>query len=220
MRTRATAKFADAAAAGWKARAGFTLVEAVLSVLIVAVMIVGAMHTFGSLARGRLVMLSRCTADGLAGQMLSEIVQNRFEEPDETVTFGPEASETGGPRSVYDDVDDYDGWSATPPQARDGTDISDLTGWHRSVVVENVDVDTLASAGSTVTGLKKITVTVTDPGARPVSMTALRCQTSGYDQDEPEQPSSYLAWAGVTLQVGSTTSTRIYAGTHTLNMVP
>jgi len=213
-----TASLTHAARTGPSAREGFTLIEAVMSTLIVSTLIVASLHMFGSLARGRQVVLAGYTGDGVARQLLSEIIQNRFEEPDETVVFGPEGSETA--RSSYDDVDDYHGWSAGPPEARDGTAIAHLTGWQRSVTVENVDTDTLASAGGTRTGLKKITVTVTDPAGRQSSITALRCDTSGYDQDEPESQTTYVAWAGVTLQVGPDPSTRMYSGTHTPNLVP
>jgi len=216
--TNASTTHADRA--GPYARGGFTLVEAVISTLIVSILIVAAVHMFGALARGRQVVLAGYAADGLARRLLSEIGQNRFEEPDEAVVFGPEASEIGGSRLAYDDVDDYHGWSAGPPEAKDGTAMSALAGWQRSVTVENVDADTLAPVGGTRTGLKKITVTVTDPAGRQNSIAALRGDNSGYDQDEPETQTTYVAWVGVTLQVGAEASTRIYSGTNTLNLVP
>ena len=201
-------------------RCGFTLIEATLSTLIVATMIVAALHTFGSAAVGRRVLQSRVVADALAARLLSEIIQIRFEEPDETLAFGPETSETGGTRDAFDDLDDYHSWSASAPQAKDGTEISALTGWSRSVVVENVDVETLAPAGATRTGLKRITVTVQDPDDKQTTATALRSDSSCYDQADPASQTTYVAWAGITLQIGFDQATRIYSGVRTLNLVP
>jgi len=218
--TPTTASVTDAAMSERNTRRGFTLIESIIASLIVGALIVSALHMFGSLARGRQVVVAGYTSDGVAGQLLSEIMQNRFEDPDETIVFGPEASEGSFPRANWDDVDDYHNWSATPPETKDGTAISPLAGWERTVTVENVNLGTLTSAGSTRTGLKKITVTVTDPIGRQSSLAALRSDSSGYDQDDPREQTTYVAWMGVALQVGSDTRTRVYSGAHTLNLVP
>ena len=196
-------------------RGGVTLVEATISVVIVAVMIVMGLHTFGSVARGREVVAGRYSGSALACQLMSEIAQCRYDEPDGGGTFGPEPSEAGGTRAAFDDVDDYHGWSATPPQARDGAALSDLAGWRRSVTVEYVDRANPDQARSTDTGLKRVTVTVTDPKGKRISIVCLRGASEAANA-EPDA-GSHVTWVGVELQVGSDAAGRIRCGTNVLN---
>jgi len=202
------------------ARRAFTLVEAILAIVIVSVMAVAILYTFGSGAKGRSVQTAAAVADGLAARLLSEIIQTRYSNPDGPNTFGPETAEINGTRSAFDDVDDYHGWTESPPKKKDGSTLPGLTGWQRSVTVENVDPATLAPAGATDTGLKRITVTVTDPQGRTTPMTALRSSAGTYDQPAPASPTTYVAWVGVTLQIGSDSSARILSGTYTPSLVP
>jgi hypothetical protein len=57
-------------------------------------------------------------------------------------------------------VDDYHGWSSSPPVEKDGTLLSGLTGWQRSVTVEWVNPDDPGEVKAFETGAKRITVTV------------------------------------------------------------
>ena len=200
------------------ARRGFTLIEATIAIVIVSVMLVTALHTFGSLARGRQIVSTRYTAPGLASQLMSEIVQNRYDEPSETFVFGPEATETGGTRADFDDVDDYHGWSASPPQEMDGTAISGLTSWQRSVTVQYVDPADPDTVSGTDQGLKRITVTVSHPDGAQASLTCL--QTSSGQGTLTGPQTDYVKWVGVELQIGPNGRTRVDFGTNLLNRAP
>src|SRR4051794_12098831 len=113
-------------------RRGFTLVESLICVLIVSGVLVASLGTFGAIARARATQTDRALAFGLADQLLTEIMQSYFKEPGGGTTLGPDAGET---RSTYDDVDDYDSLTNSPPQLRDGTVLTEFTGWSRSVRV-------------------------------------------------------------------------------------
>lgn len=138
----------------------FTIVEAVISTVIVAVMFVAALHTVGAskLTQHKVATISRGRL--LAEAMMSEILQQKYEEPDETAAFGRETGESATSREAYDDVDDYNGWSAGPPVAKDGSALVNSTGWRRSVTVERIDPVNPAEVKTTETGAKRITVTV------------------------------------------------------------
>ncbi len=194
---------------------GFTLIEATIAIVIVSVMLVTSLHTFGSLARGRQIVAERYSAAGLASQLISEIVLNSYDEPNETFAFGPEASETGGTRVNFDDVDDYHGWTASPPQENDGTAISGLTDWQRSVTVQYVSATDPNTASGTDQGLKQITVTVTHPDGPLASMTCL--QTSSGRGKTVGPQTDYVKWVGVELQIGPNGRTRVDFGTNLLN---
>ena len=196
-------------------RGGITLVEATISLVIVAVMIVMGLHTFGSAARGRKVVAGRYSGSALACQLMSEIAQCRYDEPDGDGGFGPEPSEAGGTRAAFDDVDDYHDWSASPPQARGGAVLSGLAGWRRRVTVEYVDPADPDRARSTDTGLKRVTVTVTNPEGKGVSIVCLRGASEATNA-EPD-PGSHVTWVGVELQVGSDPTGCVRCGTNVLN---
>lgn len=198
---------------------GFTLVEAVISMVILAVMVVMALHTLGSSARSRQIQATLSKGPALAGQLMTEVLQSAYEEPNEAVTFGPEASETGPDRAGYDDVDDYHGWSALPPQDKAGTAISNLTGWRRSVTVEYADPDNPTATVADDRGLKRITVTVTAPRGEQTTLTAMRSNVSGYDR-QPAEQTTYVSWVGVELQIGSNAEARVHSGVNLLNQLP
>ena len=199
-------------------RGGFTLIEAVISMFIVSIMTVAVLNTLGSAAvADRMHAAQRCRP-ALAMQLMAEVLATRYVDGTDPV-FGPETGEAGTSRANFDDVDDYHGWSSSPPEQRDGTAISGLTGWTRAVTVQYVspsDVGTVVGANQ---GLKRITVTVTDPQNRQTQITAVRGSSSAYDYT-PGSSTTYVNWVGVTLQVGPGEQARIFQGANPLNAVP
>ena len=152
----------------------FTLVEATISVFIVGVMVVAALSTVGATRLGEYKVGERCRALPLAQDLLAEILQKPYENPDGSAVFCTEPGEGTASRIDFDDVDDYHNWSASPPQNRDGTDMSDLSGWRRSVQVIWVDPTNLSQTAGSDQGVKRITVTVTHDDVRVASLTAFR----------------------------------------------
>lgn len=200
-------------------REGFTLIEASISIVILAVMVVMALNTLGSSARSKRIQASLSRGPSLAAQLMTEVLQGHYEEPNDSVVFGPEPSETGGTRAAFDDVDDYHGWSATPPQDTDGTAISGLAGWERSVTVVYADpTDPTATVGDD-RGLKRITVTVTSSAGEQSTLTAMRSNVSGYDWPV-EAETTFVSWVGVELQIGSDAGARVRTGVNLLNQLP
>jgi type II secretory pathway pseudopilin PulG len=136
----------EAGGCTWKVRrdsrdvlAAFTMVEALISTVIVAVMFVAALNTVGAsrLTQHRASLVSRGRL--LAESLMSEILRQDYQEPDEAPAFGRESGELATTRAAYDDVDDYHGWSASPPVAKDGVPLTNTTGWTRTAQVQWVD---------------------------------------------------------------------------------
>lgn len=202
-------------------RDGFTLIESTISIVILAVMVVMALNTLGSSARSKRIQASLSRGPALAGHLMTEVLQGHYEEPNEneTVVFGPEASETGGTRAAFDDVDDYHGWSASPPQDKGGTEISGLTGWRRSVTVVHVNPKNLKVTVGAEKGVKQITVTVTSSAGEQFTLTALRSNVSGYDQFVAAE-TTFVSWVGVELQLGGDADARVRMGVNLLNQLP
>jgi MSHA pilin protein MshD len=141
-------------------RTGLSLIEVVASTLIVGVMAVAALNSLGAATRSSQSIGNRAVAIGLADELMSEILQAEYSEPSGAASLGPDSGEIGGPRSVFDDVDDYDGWNESPPQYRDGTPMPDRNDWRHRVEVDHVlPADSTQTAGSD-QGAKRIHVVI------------------------------------------------------------
>jgi Tfp pilus assembly protein PilV len=200
-------------------RRGISLIETMISMLIVAIMVVAVMQTLGTSAMARRTQASQRRGPALARQLMAEILPNRYCEPDDTAQFGREAGESAASRVNYDDVDDYNGWSASSPEGPDNTVLSDLDGWTRSAVVQYVDPDDLTTVVSSDQGVKRITVTVTDPQGRQFALSAIRSSNGVYDHP-PTTDTTYVSWVGLELQIGDDEETRVITGANPANRVP
>ncbi len=152
----------------------FSLAEAIVAIAIVGIMLVAALNTVGAARLGEQKTGDRGKGMLLAQQLMAEILQQRYEEPVDIPVFGPESGEAAGSRANFDDVDDYEGWAASPPQYRDGTVIPDLVGWTRSVHVDWVDPADLAQVVGSDARIKRITVRVTRGDVPAASIAAVR----------------------------------------------
>jgi hypothetical protein len=172
---------------------GLTLIEAVVSMALVALLILAGLGAVGATARVRQTGRSEPGTD-LAHRLITEIVQSCYEEPEIEPVFGREF-ESSVNRDGWDDVDDYDGWTASPPQAKDGTVMVEFTGWTHAARVTLVHPKTLAPVGADM-GLKLITVTVGGPSGEAVESVALRSANGVYDQPYALD-STVLTWISV-----------------------
>lgn len=155
-------------------RRALGLIETLLSVVLVGGLLVVALNTAGASIVARHSVANRAQAQLLAQDLLTEILRQDYEEPVDTPTFGRESSESGGSRVDYDDVDDYEAWTSTPPEERGGTEIPDLEGWERSVSVAFADPSNLNVDVGTDQGVKRITVTVSRNGTPLATFGAVR----------------------------------------------
>ncbi|HEX3356361.1 MAG TPA: hypothetical protein VHS31_05200 [Tepidisphaeraceae bacterium] len=201
-------------------RPGFTMIEATVSVLLVGVMLVASLMTAGQATLVRTGQQDAARAQTLANELLAQIVQNAYEQPGVTTTvLGPEAGET---RATFNDIDDFNGWTESPPADLSGAALAGFAGWTRAVVVEWITpsvAGTDFTTSATETGLKRITVTVTAPSGRTASAVALRSRQSAYDLTHPTQ-TTFTSWIGTSLQIGDNARTTAVGGVNPLNQVP
>jgi MSHA pilin protein MshD len=188
-----------------------------MSVVIVAIVLVAALQTLGAAARARAVQAAQCQAPALARLLMAEIRQCQY--TDDTLPagpLGPEAGESNGKdRSLFDDVDDYNGLSESSPRARDGTSMSGAGNWQRQVAVEWVSPDNPGVVVKQDAGLKRITVRVFGPGPT-ATLVALRSKYSNYDL-RPHARTTYVAGVGVEFKTSG--DGRVYSGTNLANPV-
>lgn len=158
-------------------RAGFSLVEVAVCTMLVGLIVVTALKASGAAIRAFAGTGDSHKAVLLAEDLMSEIIQHSYIEPVDNPSFGKEgseASETSGPRTLWDDPDDYKVWDATPPQEKDGTVIANLTGWRRWVEIKHVDPNdfSILLADNDDQGVKRVTVNVSFNGSTLASLVA------------------------------------------------
>jgi prepilin-type N-terminal cleavage/methylation domain-containing protein len=164
-----------------RSRKAFSLVEVVIAIAIIGVMLVGALSAV-SASRTSQFRISRLRqAHLLAQALIAEIVQQDYEEAGGT--FGPDSGETGGTRANFDDVDDYNGWSQSPPQDAAGTILSEFAAYRRRVTIEYLNPGNLLNTSAVDFGIKRITVSIDVNDNELVSLTAVR--TIGRDALTP-----------------------------------
>ncbi len=161
------------------ARRALTLVEVILSTVVVGVMMAGALATVSASQRASRAEADRAFAQLLAQDLLDEIMALPYTDASDTfVISGPSLAEVGtGNRSLFNDVNDYTGWSESPPRRRDGTTIPGAAGLSRRVAVDFLTPNAWTTPSVTDQGVARITVSVTRRGG--TIATAVGVRTSG-----------------------------------------
>lgn len=159
-------------------RRGLSLIEVIVSIPLVGVALVAALNTVGASKTSQFKNTEMREAHLLAQQLMGEILLQDYADPDLGFTsFAIESGEGNtGNRSLFDDVDDYDLWQASPPQQRDGTVMSHLPDWKRTVTVNWLNTSDLTLSVTT-TEIKHIRVKVKRQGRLLCTLDAYK--TSG-----------------------------------------
>ena len=164
--------------------AGFTLVEALVSISITAIAGSALLLGIASALQTTETVLEETIALGLAQQLMDEISCAGYAEAGaggQQTVLGPEAGETaGGTRELFDDLDDYHGLAEQPPRDLWGVELgaddgegderhaafqspaAALDRWRREVEVYYVnatDHNTRLGAGAT-SDFRAVTVSV------------------------------------------------------------
>ena len=162
-------------------RRSFSLAESVLAVTVVGVMLVASLKTLGAIRVGQQKMSERTQGLLLAQELMSEILAQHYTDPDLGLgSFGLGSDEVGtGSRALWEDVDDYNGRSESPPQRKDGTAIPGLTGWGWRVSVAWVNPLNLGQTSASETSVKRITVTVSRKSVDVAALVAVRTAAGG-----------------------------------------
>jgi len=156
-------------------RRGLTLAESVVAMTILSVLGVAAVNTLAAARLDRVWTRQYATAHQLAAAMLAEILEKPYADPEAGVgSFGLDAGELASDRLTFDDVDDYNGWTSSPPKRADGNSIAGATDFTRAVQVVRVTTAAPGTAVAVETGLKRIQVDVSLGGERLVRLYGMR----------------------------------------------
>jgi MSHA pilin protein MshD len=157
-----------------------SMIEVVISIVIIGTMLVAALSAAGAAVTSRQKLLWRVQGQQLARALMSEILPMPYQDPTQdpnvpTLVLGCETGETSTNRATFDDVDDFNGYQQSPPQALDGSALTSESTWSWSVTVEWVNP--LSPGGAAVpaeTETKRITVTVIHNSMAVATLVGLR----------------------------------------------
>jgi len=159
----------------YQSRRAITLVETVVSTLLIGFVLVSTLQIVGPMINSSTIHTDRLVAANLANELTEEIATKFWTSPilNDPESMGPGAGET---RPTYDDIDDYDGWSSSPPKLSNGATNFALTGWTRSVEVNHVLLNSPSTSSANSTGLKKVVVRVYKDGILHADIRSLHSQ--------------------------------------------
>lgn len=196
-------------------RRGISLVEVMISTLLVGLVLSASLTTVGNAVSLRGQTLEYQTGPALARSLMIEVLQQAYTDPESPDgPIGLETGELSTTRSGFDDVDDFNGWNTNSPERDDGSALGYGTGWQRNVTVSFVTPDTMA-ASIPDTGLKQITVTVTAPDGGTTVLQALRSRLGSLER-KPSFDRTFVVGSQLEIQT-SATATDIVSGTRINN---
>lgn len=146
-------------------RQGFLLIEALLTLGVIAVSLTALSAALIMIIKSNSTGEGSVVAVQLSTRMLEEIRLRRWDEntpipPDYTrnrSTIGRDGSESASDKKTYDDIDDFDGWTESPPKDPYMNSLTEFDDYTTSVTVGYLNVTTLAPT-ATKTDFKKVAV--------------------------------------------------------------
>jgi len=153
---------------------GITLIECAGASIILGLMITAGLRAAAGAGAAQAISARTLSGTLLAEGLLNEITQLPYADPSGSAIFGIDAGEVAGNKSTFDDIDDFDNWSESPPKSPENTTLPNMTKWSRSVRIYRALTSSPESNSATETGLKRIEVTVSYSGKIVCLLKALR----------------------------------------------
>ncbi|SRR5258706_4076253 len=151
-------------------RSGFTLIEAALVTTIISFGVLAMLQLLavGTVSNSDGAEMS--TAINLAKSVREMMIGMSIADPQTPTHWGSEAGETLSGANGYDDIDDFDGKTYSPPIDARRTSIAALPDWSQSIRVQTVDPNLLTSTvPNGTTAAVRVTVTVSHNGKQITS---------------------------------------------------
>jgi len=202
-------------------RRGNTLIEVVVSTVLVGVVLVAALETVGSSARSQRKSASVAEAWALAERYAAEIMAKPYEDPQGNAVFGTEPNDGAVlKRDDLDDIDDYHNWAESPPKSSGGVTLAGYAGWTvRVTVTRCASTPSGSTIGEVVAdqGIKRVQVRVTDATGWVAELEMLR---SRYGASQYPTPLGLPQVGGVTVDLSVAGAATAIFGDQPLNEAP
>ncbi len=140
-----------------KNRSGFTLLEVLVATILVGIAVASLIAASGAFTQVNAAGINASTAEFLLEEIRELTISLAVVDPETgTDTFGVESGET---LVSYDDLDDFDGVTFSPPIDINRLQLSDFSAFSQVISVENVSTSDLrVTVGEHLSPLVKVTV--------------------------------------------------------------
>jgi len=120
-----------------KYESGFSLIEVLIAILLIGIAVASLVAANGVFTKANGAGTDLSTAEFIIGQirelsMLLPVIDPQTED----ATFGPETGET---LAGYDDLDDFNGATFSPPISADKIPLNEFSAFYQQITVENVN---------------------------------------------------------------------------------
>lgn len=155
---------------------GFILIEVSITYIVLSLALVALVPMFILSLRANKASERAAVALHLSQELLEEVRLHRWDEATPTPSahiavgsaIGLDAGENALDKRTFDDIDDFNGWTESPPQDPVMRPLTAFSTYSRSVAVRYVDA-AFQPAGSP-TDLKQVTVCTAAPQMKPVCL--------------------------------------------------
>lgn len=127
-------------------RAGFTLAEVALTVVIVGTGVLATVRLFATCTQQTRESSDMTTAMFLANNIQEAVANLPFSDPSGSTNVGLE--ETAAPVTLWNDIDDFTGKSFSPPLDANRLPIAGLEKFTQEITVQRVDPQRLSVAAT------------------------------------------------------------------------
>jgi prepilin-type N-terminal cleavage/methylation domain-containing protein len=120
-----------------KYKSGFTLIEVLFAVMLIGLSIASLMAANAAFTKANGAGTDLSTAEFIIAQIRELTTLLPVIDPEtELATFGPESGET---LAGYDDLDDFDGATFSPPISAERTTLTEFPAYSQQITVQNVN---------------------------------------------------------------------------------
>ncbi len=171
----------DRHSSGWNGairsqRRAFTLVEAMVAMLIIGLTIAALVASTGAFSRTNAAGIDLSTAEFLIEEIRELTASLPVVDPETTTTtFGAEAGESGV--ALFDDLDDFNNAVFNPPIDINRNALANFAGFSQQIQVRNVAVSALDTVvANHASSFYRVTVTILMNGTPISSATWIRAR--------------------------------------------
>jgi len=158
---------------------GFILVEVSVTYVILSLALVTLLPVFLLAIRASKNTEQIVSATNLSSELMEEVLMRKWDQSTPSPALhipspgaiGVDAGETASDKRTFNDIDDFNNWTESPPKDPVMNNMTDFSPYTRTVTVSYVDANLATSA--TATDYKKVTVCTSTKKLKPLCLNTI-----------------------------------------------